>query len=300
MNGLNPTLLRSFSANKRPLCRLAWTADGQQLLTAGYDQTVRRWQADSGRELQKFVGHSSSVFALAAAANGRFFLSSSKSSLKYWPLTADERPRTLHGHNDYIYAVAISPDSQTAVSGDYEHKLRVWQLASGESQFTLTGHRGRVNCVIFLADGNTAVSGAADGQLCFWDVSSGHLLDHVAAHKKEILAVAAHPQTGQIVSGGEDGKIYVWQRGQSKAVHSINQHKQAVTGLAFSADGRWLASKSADDTVGIWHGQTWEPLASLPETHADSLFSQLAFHPQQPILATLGQSNTAVSLWQLA
>jgi WD40 repeat protein len=141
------TLLQTLSGSKRHLTRLAWLPDGTAVATASYDQTVRLWDVATGKERQKFIGHSGTVFALAASPDGRFLLSSSKNALKFWPLTAEDKPRTLRGHEDYIYSVAITPDSQTAVSAAFDQTILVWDLATDTPRHKLTGHRGRVNRV---------------------------------------------------------------------------------------------------------------------------------------------------------
>jgi WD40 repeat protein len=133
----------------------------------------------------------------------------------------------------------------------------------------------------------------------FWQLQEGKLISQAAVHKKEVLALAVLADGALLASGGQDGRIHLWDTATAKVVHSLDEHKGAVTGLSFSADGRLLASKSADDTVRLWHGDTWEMAAILPEPHSDTTFAGLAFHPSQPILATLGDEDTAVRLWQL-
>jgi WD40 repeat protein len=297
------TLLQTLRGGKRHLTRLAWLPVGTTIGAASYDQTVRLWDMatpqERGKERQKFIGHSGTVFALAASADGRFLLSSSKNALKFWPLTADDKPRTLRGHTDYIYSIAITPDSQTAVSAAFDQMLLVWDLATDTPRHRLTGHRGRVNGVVVLPDGVTAVSGGADGQLRFWQLQEGKLIAQVAAHKKEVLSLAVRAGGGLLASGGQDGRIHLWDTATTKAVHALDGHREAVTGLSFSGDGRLLASKSADGTVRLWRSDSWETAAILPEPHSGTTFAGLAFHPSQPILATLGEEDTAVRLWQL-
>ena len=78
------------------------------------------------------------------------------------PLTADKLTllRTLTGHTDPVWSVAISPDGLTLVSGSFDHTIKVWNLPTGKELRTLTGHTDSVNSVAISPDGQTLVSGS--------------------------------------------------------------------------------------------------------------------------------------------
>ena len=48
--------------------------------------------------------------------------------------------RTLQGHTDNVWAVAVTPDGHHVVSGSADNMLRVWDLSTGETKTTLQGH----------------------------------------------------------------------------------------------------------------------------------------------------------------
>jgi WD40 repeat protein len=72
-----------------------------------------------------------------------------------------------------------------------------------------------------------------------------------------------------------------------------------VTSVSFAADGRFLASKSADGSVRLWRCDKWGTIAILAETHSSYAFAGLAFHPYQPTLATLGERDRVIRIWDL-
>lgn len=79
----------------------------------------------------------------------------------------------------------------------------------------------------------------------------------------------------------------------------MSAHTKPVTGVSFSADGRLLASKSADGTVRLWRRDTWQCVTVLEERHSTFAFSGLAFHPQLPVLATLGDKDKIIRIWDI-
>ncbi|MBN4001060.1 MAG: hypothetical protein HWQ58_04175 [Nostoc sp. LPT] len=75
---------------------------------------------------------------------------------------------TLGGHSDTVNCVAISPDSQTVVSGSNDEKIKVWNLSNGQEIYTVNGHLDGVNALVFSPDGQILVSGGKDTTIKVW------------------------------------------------------------------------------------------------------------------------------------
>ena len=62
--------------------------------------------------------------------------------MRVWDLAGTATPRVLTGHAGYVYAVAVTADGRTAVSGGGDGTVRVWDLAGTATPRVLTGHAG--------------------------------------------------------------------------------------------------------------------------------------------------------------
>jgi len=93
-----------------------------------------------------------------------------------WDLERGHELHTLTGHTDIVYAVAVTPDGQRAVSASYDSTLKVWDLGSGRGLRTLTGHTGLVFAVAVMPDGQHAVSASSDRTLKVWNLESEEVL----------------------------------------------------------------------------------------------------------------------------
>jgi WD40 repeat protein len=76
--------------------------------------------------------------------------------------------RTLKGHTDAVYAIALSPDGQTIASGSADKTIKLWHLETGELLGTFTGHAGVVSAVAFSPDGQMLASASLDKTIKIW------------------------------------------------------------------------------------------------------------------------------------
>ena len=118
-------------------------------------------------------------------------------------------------------------------------------------------------------------------------------------HVEQVLSVAWAPDGKTLVSASTDNTVRVWDAKDGRLVTVLELHTNDVRAVCFSFDGLLLATKGADGTVRLWRRNNWQPAAELPEPNGDAWLSGLAFHPQLAVLATLGEMDTAIRIWDL-
>jgi WD40 repeat protein len=115
----------------------------------------------------------------------------------------------------------------------------------------------------------------------------------------QALCATWMPDGHMLAAAFLDGTVRLWNLGTGAQTRILEGHMDAVTFVAFSHDGQLLASKSLDDTVRLWRCDTWGTVAVLHEPVSGTWFSGLAFHPKVPFLATLGEKDTIIRIWEL-
>ncbi|MDH6067131.1 WD40 repeat domain-containing protein [Umezakia ovalisporum] len=72
----------------------------------------------------------------------------------------NEETRTFNTQSVWVYSVAISPDGQTLVTGNYNKSIKVWNFNTGKLIHRLQGHGNSVASVAISPDGQTLASGS--------------------------------------------------------------------------------------------------------------------------------------------
>ena len=72
---------------------VAFSANGQLLVTGGWDTDVRLWHAATGKEVGHLRGHQGAVTAVALSGDGKALLSgSADTTLLTWDVSSRTRP----------------------------------------------------------------------------------------------------------------------------------------------------------------------------------------------------------------
>jgi WD40 repeat protein/mono/diheme cytochrome c family protein len=127
--------LATFPDHQNIVNNVAITPDGIFGISAGEDGSVRVWQATDkskaiGKVAKNMTGHGKAVFRLANHADAKKPMIASCSAdmtVRLWDPIAGTALKTLSGHTDWVYAVAISPDGQLVAGGAANGEVRVWK-----------------------------------------------------------------------------------------------------------------------------------------------------------------------------
>jgi len=105
--------------------RVAFSPDGKYVVSGGDDNTVRVWDAITGKEIAR-MSHDDAVRAIAFSPDGRYVVSGGlDNTVRVWEVeTGRELARATHGKD--VYSVTFSPDGRLVVSGSGDATVRVW------------------------------------------------------------------------------------------------------------------------------------------------------------------------------
>jgi small GTP-binding protein len=107
------------------------------------------------------------------------------------------------------------------------------------------------------------------------------------------------PNFTWLAAGGSNNAISIWDTNTKKQIQLLEGHTNGICNLSISFDGKLLASNSYDNTIRLWRIDTWDTVAILDQNNIRFLPLGLAFHPSSLRLATLGENDKAVRIWDI-
>ena len=285
-----------FHAGK--VTAVAFSPDGQRIVSGSSDSTVRIWDAKTGMPIgQPLIGHTDQVNAVAFSSDGqRIVSSSSGNTMRIWDAKTGApigKPLQLYGKG----GVAFSPDGQRVVIGSWDNTVRIWdaETAAPISE-PLIGHTNAVYLVAFSLDGQRLVSSSLDKTMRIWDAKTGAPIGKpLVGHTEAVFSVAFSPDGQRIVSSSLDG-VRIWDAKTGAPVGKPFQlYEGLVISVKFSLDGQRIISNGLDNTVQIWDAETGAPIGTPLMGHTDQV-SAVAFSPDGQRIASSSWDNT-VRIW---
>jgi WD40 repeat protein len=208
--------------------------------------------------------------------------------------------RTLLGHRDYVYQLAISSDGRRLASCGYDKSIRVWDVETGRVVSVLREHTDAVFAVAFSPDDKWIASGAGDRSVKIWDAQKGVRLYTLTDATEAVTSLQFRPGGALLLTAaGTDKTIRTWalDGAGGKQVKSVIAHTTPVLAVRYSPDGKLLASAGADRTVKIWNADTWVEVRTL-ERQSDWP-QALEWTPDGGRLA-VGRYDGTVSIYETA
>jgi len=202
------TAIRRFEGHTDWVTSLAFSPDGQTVLSGSADRSVVLWNVTTGEIIHRLEGHTDAVNSVAFSPNGRSALSgSSDTTLILWDVTTGEIIRRLEGHTDAVNSVAFSPDGRSALSGSSDTTLILWDVMTGQAIRRFQDHTDTVTSVAFSPTGDLIFSGDEGSWVRIYDAQSGkENLDTPHTYGEPITDIAVSP-SGYALFGGTSSYI---------------------------------------------------------------------------------------------
>lgn len=306
---------------------IAFSPDGELLLSASDDKTIRVWDWRSGVTLRIIrgeigAGNEGRIFALDVSPDGRtvaaggWFGSGSGDAaygdVRLFDIATGRMATVLKGHEYPVYDLDFSPDGSLLAAGGQDGYVHVWRRdeAAGNDWTpyeVLDAEARRVEKVAFALGGKRLAAATADNGLRLFDMETLGEIDMPEAEPLRdvrLSALAVSPDGETIATGDAQGQVRLWRARDGAAVAAFSRAAHVVGALSFTADGGGLVEScgyrcEGDYRVAVWNVSSPDAPPLLYEGHDNTVLAAAAA-AEGGLVATAGGERHEIHLWNAA
>lgn len=305
---------------------MTYTPDGEKLLTASRDGTVRVWDLGNGRELLAYRSHAApptdekgnvddrSVFrvpAVAISPDGATVASTGTGEIHIWDLATGKLKKKIVGHAPFlIRGLTFLADGKSVATGGDDKIVRIWNIESGKETVAFPPQANRVEGIALSPNGKLLAATDANGLLAVYktdgsdkkpvlgvqasDSNAANLGILFTTDGTKIFTAGGDQNPRLTVAPGPDGASVP---GMATTALRFPGHANRINAVAGTKDGKLFATASEDFTVRVWDAASGKTLR-----HFQGLISKataVAIRPDGKQIAA-GTEDGTIRLWDLS
>ena len=275
---------------------VAFTPDGQYVLTGSRDKTIKLWELSTGRELRTYLGHRSTVNDLVVLPGGKHFISSSADkTAKMWAIETGKLLKTFAGHTDYLTSVAVSADGQYLLTAGFDWEAILWDIKSGQvlqrfktrpdkgigygidAEFSPDGRQvafGSDNRSVFIHDRETAEERAELKPPKGYCGGCGTFVEYIG---------------DKILSASNKGDLKLWDAATGQTLKLFYSNPDEFTALDYDGNNRILITTT--DSLKVYNFRSGEELWKI-KVETEEEITDAQFSPDGQRIALTSDDKT--------
>eukprot|EP01095_Lingulamoeba_sp_RSL-Kostka_P007398 TRINITY_DN2356_c0_g1_i1.p1 TRINITY_DN2356_c0_g1~~TRINITY_DN2356_c0_g1_i1.p1 ORF type:complete len:319 (+),score=99.59 TRINITY_DN2356_c0_g1_i1:64-1020(+) len=232
------------------------------LASAGYDHTIRFWEAPSGacyRTIQ--LSPDSQINQLKITPDKQYLAAAGNPHVRLFEAnTNNPNPVTsFEGHTTNVTSLGFQKEGRWMYTGSEDGTIKIWDLRAPGSQREFDCG-SPVNTVSLHPNQCEIVCGQQNGSILTYDLGKNECKPDIFNNPSGEVAIRScnFSNNGKyFVASNNKGKAFVYESKTKSTddfelLQTIDAHKNYLLKALFSPNSKLLATSSADKTVKIW------------------------------------------------
>jgi WD40 repeat protein len=236
---------------------------------------LRAIDLDAGSSRPMVRAHDGRVRTLAAAADGRTFLSASADQLWLWDASSETVRAELDLGGKGIVAAALAARANVVVAATAAGDLVHWRAGDDQPQWRSSASDHGLSALAVTADGTRAATGDEAGVVVEWDLRDGSVVRRWPATNDAWISALVFAGDGAwLAAAAADCTIRVLAPGAA-APRILYGHSRTPSALAVTGDGRLVSAGGYEFALRVWDVDAGRCLLTLtPPTAVLALSAQ--------------------------
>ena len=244
-------LKQEFNGHASLVRDLCFSPDGRRLASASEDRTITV-QDIADKEDSYTILSPSPVHALAwsSGEGGRLISGNWDGTVRVYDPRSRQAVKTLYGHNDRAWDIALSPDGKSLASVAVGGAIKFWDLSLPDDNLTVTDSnlRGDRSCAAWDGAGRLAISDEND--LIVWD-SLEVPSRKFSGHSGKLSCIRWSPNGKRIATSAFKEPARIWDAESGKTILILDTGAIDTFSVAWSPNNELLAV-AHDNVVVLW------------------------------------------------
>jgi WD40 repeat protein len=231
---------------------IAFSPDGQRLVSASDDYTFKLWDVPGKRHLST-LSHitnnaRSQIKAIAFSPDGQKIVTSGW-HVKIWDIHTLREIMTIR-HDAWVYAVAFSFDNQYLAMGNTSGQIRIRNLRNQQDVAQFKGDPDSITAVKFSPDSQTLASAGYNGGVKLWKLPNWEQTGTLTTNAT-VTDLTFSPDSSTLAGTGFEA-VNLWTIHNGENIATLREHVGWVNAADFSHDGTSVISGGSDGTLRLW------------------------------------------------
>lgn len=232
--------------------------DDQTLITGSYDNTIKVWDVNTGKEIRTITGHRLPIRCMQFD-DARLITGSLDGTIKIWDWKTGMCKLTISAHAQGV--IGLHMVDKLLASGSADHTISIYDLGS-KQKFKLLGHEDWVNSVKIDLPSRTLFSASDDQTVKLWDLDTQTCIKTFEGHVGQVQQVLPLPAELDIDEADFEPNTNNGSDTASLASENPNSSYQSGSSDSESffphdpdrpAPPTYMLTGSLDGTIRLWH-----------------------------------------------